>query len=185
MPESGALAPTMGDTRGVEPFVVYLDFQTIQPLSTLDLERIAAALRPDDEESCVWMGRAPNDLKVCIDVAAGDFSLAAGRAVREVDTAMLGLGLAGQVHQVVACSEEAQLVVKGADLQILDRRSGQTYCDWCMGPLTPSSIAESERLGLDDEFSWACDTCLAKGAHRRPPDGWEPPETEWPFREAQ
>lgn len=169
----------------MEPFVVYLDFQAIQPLSQEDLVRVSAALRPDDQESCVWTGEAANDVKVCIDVAAADFQLAAVSAVRELGTAVLALGLAGEVRKVVACTDEGQFIVKGADLQILDRRGGQTDCDWCMGPLTPSSIAESERFGLDDEFAWACDSCLAKGAHRRPPDGWEPPESEWPFREAQ
>ena len=168
---------------GVETFVVYLDFQALQPLSHEDLARVASTLRPDDQESCVWTGQSVNDLRVCIDIAAADFSLAAVSAIRELGEAVLALGLAGEVSEVVACSDEGQFVVKGADIRGLDRRGGQTYCDWCMGSLSASSIAESERLALDNEFTWACDSCLAEGAHCRPPDGWEPDLSEWPFRE--
>jgi hypothetical protein len=167
----------------VEPFVVYLDFQAIHPLTPDDLDRIAAALRPHDEELCVWSGEAPNELKACMNVAQEDFSLAAGGAVGEVGDALLRVGVAGEVRRVAVCSDEAQLVVEGPDLQVLERRGGQTYCDWCIRPLTPSSIAESERLGLDDEFAWACDSCLAEGAYHQPPDGFEPPESGWPYRE--
>jgi len=169
----------------VERYIVYLDFRSIQALSQDDFARLSAVLRPDDEESCVWLGEAATDLKVCIDVDAPDSSLAAATAVRDIDTAVLGLGLAGEVRKVVACTDEGQFMAQGAALQALDRRAGQSYCDWCMGPLTLSSIAESERLGLHDEFAWACGSCLEKGAHRRPPDGWEPPESEWPFRDAK
>lgn len=174
----------MGDTVGVEPIVVYLDFQAIQPLSTEDLVRVGGLLRPEDEEACVWSGDAPNLLKTCVDVEGADLSLAARAAIHELDSVLLRAGVMGEVRRVVACSEDAQLVVEGADLQVLDRRCGQTYCDWCMGLLTPESIAASEQLGLDSEFAWACGTCLAKSDYRQPPDGWEPPESEWRYRDS-
>ena len=115
-----------GTLAGVEPFVVYLDFQAIQAPSQEDLARMSAALRPDDEESCVWTGEAASVLKVCIDVTAADFSPAAVSAVRELDIVMLALGLPGEVKKVVACNDDGQLVVQGADLQAIDRRAGQT-----------------------------------------------------------
>jgi hypothetical protein len=59
------------------------------------------------------------------------------------------------------------------DAAVGDSRVGQGYCDWCYRPLTVSSIEESERIGLDAERSWACESCLAAHAYRLPPDGWE------------
>jgi hypothetical protein len=58
------MANILADTCGVEPFVVYLDFQAIKPLTAEDLGRISAALRPDDEESCVWTDNASGDLEL-------------------------------------------------------------------------------------------------------------------------
>lgn len=168
----------------MKPIVVYLDFQAIQPLSTQDIARVGGLLRPEDEEACIWSGDAPNALKACMDVESEDLSQAARTALRELDSVLLQAGLVGETRKVVSCSEEAQLVVEGAKLQGLDRRCGQTYCDWCTGPLTSESIAASERLGLENEFAWACSTCLANGDYRQPPDGWEPSESEWPYRDS-
>jgi hypothetical protein len=56
----------------------------------------------------------------------------------------------------------------------------QDYCDWCMGPLSPSARTRSERLGLHLEDAWACTDCLESGAYRLPPDGWIGPAEEWP-----
>jgi hypothetical protein len=53
-----------------------------------------------------------------------------------------------------------------------DSRDGQTCCDWCHGPLTPGSIEQSEHLGLDGEYSWACESGLDSEGYRHPPDGW-------------
>ncbi len=63
--------------------------------------------------------------------------------------------------------------------------SEQDFCDWCHGPLTESSRAESRRWGLDTESAWACDACLASGKpHERPPGGWDH-DFPWPLlREA-
>ena len=65
-----------------------------------------------------------------------------------------------------------------------DRRAGQDYCDWCYGPLTVGSIEESGRIGLDAEYSWACESCVAAQAYRLPPDGWEGDRAEWRFGQA-
>lgn len=61
------------------------------------------------------------------------------------------------------------------DVAMEDWRDGQTDCDWCYRPLSPHSIAESERFGLGSEHSWACDACLTTTAHQRPPGGWGRP----------
>jgi hypothetical protein len=61
-----------------------------------------------------------------------------------------------------------------------DKRAGQSYCDWCYGSLSPVSIEESARLGLGDEYSWACEGCLARKAYVRAPEGWDADEP-WPF----
>lgn len=61
-----------------------------------------------------------------------------------------------------------------------DRRDGQTYCDRRHGPLTPGSIVQSEHFGLDGEFSWACESCLASEGYRHPPDGWSGEPAQWP-----
>jgi hypothetical protein len=175
------------DTCGVEPIVVYLDFRALQPISTEDLAHVGVLLRPEDDEACVWDGDAPTVLKACIGVEGEDLSVAARAALRELHAVLLQAGLAGETRKVVSCSEEAQLVVegrRGAELQGLVRRCGQTYCDWCMGPLTSQSIIDSERLGLHHEFAWACTACLAKDNYHRAPDGWEPPEYEWPYRDS-
>jgi Zn-finger protein len=65
-----------------------------------------------------------------------------------------------------------------------DRRDGQTYCDWCYRPLTPRSIEESARLGLDAEYAWACESCLTTKAYQRAPDGWDCTPEPWPFGDA-
>ena len=62
-----------------------------------------------------------------------------------------------------------------------DRRDGQTYCDWCHDSLTLGSIERSEHLGLDGEYSWACDSCLNSEAYRLPPDDWGGESSQWPF----
>lgn len=64
---------------------------------------------------------------------------------------------------------------------MVDRLDGQTYCDWCHGSLTPGSIEKSERLGLDGEYSWACEPRLDSEAYRLPPDGWDGELVHWPF----
>lgn len=66
------------------------------------------------------------------------------------------------------------------DVGVEDRRDGQTYCDWCYRPLTSRSIEGSERLGLNAQYSWACESCLAGMAYRLPPDGWTGTIDQWP-----
>jgi hypothetical protein len=67
------------------------------------------------------------------------------------------------------------------DVVVVDRRNGQSYCDWCYGQLTTDSIHESEKLGLDAEYSWCCEACLASRAYQLPPEGWEGTRSEWPY----
>lgn len=81
------------DTCGVEPIVVYLDFQAIQPISTEDLAHVGFLLRPEDDEVCVWDGDVPTVLKACIGVEGEDLSVAARAARREVDAVLLQAGL--------------------------------------------------------------------------------------------
>lgn len=60
-------------------------------------------------------------------------------------------------------------------------RGDQSYCDWCLGDLSPASIRASEELGLHAEFAWACTRCLIADNHLRPPEGWDRAATEWPW----
>jgi len=57
--------------------------------------------------------------------------------------------------------------------------TAQTYCDWCMGPLSKESRSRSRWLGLPVEHAWACEECLEAGRYRVPPDGWDGPINEW------
>ena len=60
-------------------------------------------------------------------------------------------------------------------------RGDQSYCDWCLGELSPGSIRESEHLGLHAEFAWSCGTCLQNGKYRTPPKEWDRPQKAWPW----
>lgn len=60
-------------------------------------------------------------------------------------------------------------------------RGGQSYCDWCLGELSPASIRASEELGLHVEFARACSACLGSKAYLRPPAEWDRARTEWPW----
>ena len=54
-------------------------------------------------------------------------------------------------------------------------------CDWCCAPMTESAWQGSVSLGLDREFSWACDSCLALHRYHQPPTWWTVSDDEWPF----
>lgn len=60
-------------------------------------------------------------------------------------------------------------------------RGGQSYCDWCLGELSPASVRASEELGLHAEFAWACDSCLRRRTYAKPPNGWDSDPGDWPF----
>jgi hypothetical protein len=121
----------------------------------------------------VWADAPVGLVHACLDVFESDLWLTAEAAAAELVCALVAAGVAGELRKVTACNEHEQLTVDGEDLRRLHYRVGQTYCDWCSGLLTPASIAESERLGLGRERAWACASCLASGAHRTAPDGWD------------
>lgn len=50
---------------------------------------------------------------------------------------------------------------------------GQTFCDWCYGPLSAASVASSRAIGLAAEYAFACDRCIERGAFWEPPDDLE------------
>lgn len=166
-------------TPTVELSVVYLDFHTLRRPPAEALDRVAAIRDSGEAGPCVWTDATVGLVHVCLDVSESDLWLASEAAARELVSAMVDAGVAGELRKVTACNEREQLTVNGADLRRLHYRVGQTYCDWCSGPLTAASIAESERLGLGSERAWACASCLASGAHRAAPDGWDPEEF-WP-----
>jgi hypothetical protein len=58
---------------------------------------------------------------------------------------------------------------------------GQAFCDWCCAALSSRSVAASRMIGLAAEFAFACDSCIAPGAYRSAPDGWDGPD--WPLSE--
>ena len=59
--------------------------------------------------------------------------------------------------------------------------SEQDYCDWCHGPLSASSRAESTRIGIDKEYAWACDESIRIGRiYASPPGGWDE-DFPWPY----
>jgi hypothetical protein len=60
-------------------------------------------------------------------------------------------------------------------------RGDQSYCDWCLGELSPGSVRASEAVGLQVEFAWACGACLSAKAYLRPPAEWDRAPTEWPW----
>ena len=50
----------------------------------------------------------------------------------------------------------------------------QDYCDWCDGPLSAASRAESSTIGIDREHAWACAECIRVGrVYASPPGGWD------------
>jgi hypothetical protein len=67
------------------------------------------------------------------------------------------------------------------DLQGQAYLQGQTRCDWCYAALSSRSVAASRMIGLAAEFAFACDSCIAPGAYRSAPDGWDGPD--WPLSE--
>ena len=69
----------------------------------------------------------------------------------------------------------------GQDDVVSEGRAAQSYCDWCYGQLTSAAVEASERIGLADEYAWACERCLTSTAYREPPGGWDEDEV-WPFR---
>jgi hypothetical protein len=123
-----------------------------------------------------------------------DVQAAASAAAGALDSADADLRRA--LERLDADFEATRFTVRAADqpaavsrlveqlrrLVTLDRK--QPYCDWCFGPITDSDRRASDEVGLDREFSWACDACLAAHRFSRPPDGWHGPDDEWPFREA-
>lgn len=103
----------------MESFVVYVQVRPIQPLSAETLSRIYAALLSYDEEPCVWVDDASGDLTASIEVAADDFDVAAENGLLHWAAGSLAAGAAGDVSQVVACTEAGQLVIEGAELRAL------------------------------------------------------------------
>lgn len=90
-----------------------------------------------------------------------------------------------EVQFVVPASEQPAAVARLTEelrrLAAPDRE--QPYCDWCYGPMTESARQRSEALGLDRQFAWACEACLAGHRYREPPDDWGGRDDDWPFRE--
>jgi DNA polymerase III subunit gamma/tau len=50
---------------------------------------------------------------------------------------------------------------------------GQTFCDWCYRPLSATSVAASQDIGLAAEAAFACDRCIEDGTFWNPPEGLE------------
>lgn len=59
----------------------------------------------------------------------------------------------------------------------------QDYCDWCYRPIESEDRRRSRELGLDEEKSFACRSCIDAGRIYRPPEGWEGEPGTWPVKD--
>lgn len=123
------------------------------------------------------------DVQAAASTAAGALDNSNGElkaALERVDADLEEIQFTVPVHHQHAAVEG--VVEDLRRVLTLDRR--QPYCDWCYSPMTESARERSEGLGLDREYSWACDRCLLSKRYTEPPDGWDGPHDEWPFHDA-
>jgi hypothetical protein len=59
----------------------------------------------------------------------------------------------------------------------------QDYCDWCYGPIESDDRERSRELGLDQESTYACRSCIEAGRIYSPPEGWEVGPEGWPIKD--
>jgi hypothetical protein len=94
----------------VDSVTLYVALRADAPLDDAAVGVLAGALRPDDEDLCIWRDeQSPTLLRVSVDSVAADLdsALELGHALA-AETASLGPGLA--VEEVVAMTDEEQLV---------------------------------------------------------------------------
>jgi hypothetical protein len=94
----------------VDSFTLYVALRAAGPLDDATVAAVAGALRPDDEELCIWRDEQDAELlRVSVDCVAADLedALELGHGLA-AETGALGPGLA--VEEVVAMTDEQQLV---------------------------------------------------------------------------
>ncbi len=94
----------------MDSFTLYVALRAVRPLDDATVAAVAGALRPDDEELCLWRDEENAELlRVTVDCVAADLesALELGHQLA-AETGALGPGLA--VEEVVAMTDEEQLV---------------------------------------------------------------------------
>jgi hypothetical protein len=113
-----------------------------------------------------------------------DLSRLCHQAAGALDNSVHGIPIvvdraSGDLEYAYHASERAQHLSEGRRIlepviaSLEPDLQGQTFCDWCYRPLSATSVAASQDIGLAAEAAFACDRCIEDGTFWNPPEGLE------------
>lgn len=126
----------------------------------------------DASVSLLDLSRLCEQAAGALDNTVHNIPIVLGRAAADLEFAYHATDRAQHLSEALRILDPV-VVSFESDLQ------GQTFCDWCYGPLSSRSVAASRAVGLSSEFEFACDRCIDSEAYRTAPDDWD--GDEWPF----
>jgi hypothetical protein len=96
-----------------------------------------------------------------------------------LDRACVDLKYAYRSTERTGHLSEARRILEPVIASLEPDLQGQTFCDWCYRPLSAKSVTASREIGLANESSFACESCVEVGAFWNPPEGLEY-DAVWP-----